>query len=193
MASDGVVLMFWGPMLVCLVALTITYFLIDKVSAAPKCFSYLGGRRILLGLSGAMFSVLLYCFFAAALIGLAKVELGHINYLNLLKSFVGYWLYMFSFIGTFMMLGVVIIGLPLLQILAKLRFASHAGMIGLSIIISALCSLYIAFNPYNNWCKANTVECVSSNFWSVFVACFVVGVGFSLAARLPVWRNIDAE
>lgn len=189
MASDCVVLMFWVPMLVCLVTLTIIYFRIDKVKATPKKFAWLGGRRILLGLSGAMFSVLLYCFVTAFLVGLDKVEQGHINYSTLLKSFLGYWLYMFSFIGTFMMFCVVIIGIPLLMILSKLRFASYAGVVGLSFTIGVIYSLYVAFNPYNNWCKANTLECANSSFWSVFVACFVIGIGFSLAARLPVWRN----
>ena len=54
MASDGVVLIFWIPMLICLVTLTIAHFQINKVTAAPNHFASLGGRRIVLGLSGAM-------------------------------------------------------------------------------------------------------------------------------------------
>ncbi|RYV01980.1 hypothetical protein SOPP22_10395 [Shewanella sp. OPT22] len=191
MTSDGVVLMFWVPMLLCLVALSVSYFMIDKVSATPKNFDVIGGRRIILGLSGAMFAILTYCCGTALMIGLGKVDQGHIDYLTLLKSFLGYCLYMFSFIGPFMMLGVLFIGLPLMMMLAKLRFASHTGALFLSSSISAFYSIYVAYNPYNNWCKANTLECVNSNFWSVFVACFVIAIGFSLAARFPAWRNSE--
>ncbi len=191
MASDGVVLMFWVPMLFCLVTLLILYFRIDKASAAPKNFDVIGGRRMILGLSGAMFAILLYCFVTALMIGLSKVEQGHIDYATLLKSFLGYWLYMFSFIGPFMMLGVIILGLPIIIVLSKLRLASHAGALILSVLIGAIYSIYVIYNPYNNWCKANTLECANSNFWSVFVACFVISLGFSLAARFPVWRNSE--
>jgi hypothetical protein len=191
MASDGVVLMFWIPMLLCLVALLVSYFRIDKDSAAPKNFDVIGGRRIILGLSGAMFAILLYCCVTALMIGLDKVEQGHIDYSTLLKSFLGYWLYMFSFIGPFMMLGVVFIGLPLIMVFAKLRFASHAGSLIISLSIGIFYSTYVAYNPYNNWCKANTLECVNSNFWSVFISCVVIAIGFSLAARFPVWRNSE--
>jgi hypothetical protein len=191
MASDGVVLMFWVPMLLCLVALIISYFRIDKASATPKNFDVIGGRRIILGLSGAMFSILLYCCVTALLIGFDKVDKGHIDFVTLLKSFLGYWLYMFSFIGPFMMLGVAIIGLPLMMVLSKLRFASHLGAVIISLFIAAIYSIYVVYNPYNNWCEANTLECANSNFWSVFIACFVIAIGFSLAARLPVWRNSE--
>lgn len=189
MASDGIVLMFWLPMLLCLVGLSVSYFKIDKVSAAPKKFDVIGGRRIIMGLSGAMLAILLYCCGTALMIGLGKVEQGHIDYAMFLELFFGYCFYMFSFIGPFMMLGVVFIGIPLIMGLAELRFASHTGTLIISTLISASYSTYVAYNPYNNWCKSNTLECVNSNFWTVFLACFITGIGFSLAARFPVWRN----
>lgn len=189
MGTDGIVLIFLWPMLFCLVALTASYFLIDKSDATPKKFKSIGLRRTALGLSGAMFAIVFYSAIEAISIGLKEVEAGHITYLGLLKSFPGYCLYTFSLFGPFLMVGAVIFVIPMLLVLARLRFASLAGTLFLSILSGVIYSAYIALNPYNIWCKENTVECVSSSFWSGFIACFFVAMGFSLAARFPIWRS----
>jgi hypothetical protein len=193
MASDGIVLIFWGPMLVCLISLLASYFLIDKESAAPKQFTDIGWRRIILGLSGSMIGTVIYCCFTALLIGLDKVEQGHITYQDLLNLLARYCFYMFWFIGPIIMFGVSFIGTPVALLLTRLNFASHTGVLFASLIISATFAVYVLISPVNSWCESNPIRCATNNFSSVFAASATVALGFSLAARFPAWRNTDGK
>jgi len=189
MATDGFVLMLWMPMLIIALGLTISYFYINKDNAAPKEFVHFGGRRILLGLSGAMFATIIYSIITAAMIGLNKVEQGHIDYTDLIKAFIGYCLYIFALTGPVIMLGVSLIGLPIMVGLRRIRLASHLGAIIVSTICGACSAIYVLTFPYNNWCTSNPIECAASNFSSSFIVCAAVGIGFSFGARLPLLRN----
>jgi hypothetical protein len=189
MATDGIVLMFWIPMLLIALALLVAYFVIDKNSAAPKEFSKLSVRRVILGLSGSMFGTIIYSCGTAILIGFGKVEKGHIDYVELISLVVGYCLYMFALVGPVIMLGVLFIGIPLMLGLARIRLASHLGSIIVAAIIGSLYASYVFVSPYNDWCTSNSTKCVASNFRSVFIACALVGIGFSFGARLPFLRS----
>ena len=180
-------------MLIIALALIIPYFLIDKQKAAPNKFSSFGGKRLYLGLSGSMFAALLYCFCVGVLTGLDKVNLGHLPIDELIEKSIGYFLYIFALLGPFILVGVLLIGLPLMFVLLRMRLASHFGVFVVSMLLGSMYALFVVAFPYNNWCTSHPFECALDNFASIFIIALVVGVGFALGARLPLWKNEKPE
>lgn len=189
MASDFFIAMFWLPMLVITFLLIIAYKRIDKPQATPQSFHILGGRRIVLGVSGSMLATFIYASGSMLLLGLHKAELGHIPDKDLVGWIVYHCFSNYVLLGPFVLIGLLVIGVPLVFLMSKIHMASHFGVVLLTVLVASAYTLYRYFSPYNLLCEVNPIECGVANFSDSFIFLVIISMGFSLGARLPLWRN----
>ena len=190
MASDFFIAMFWLPMLVITFVLIIAYIRIDKPGATPQSFHMLGGRRIVLGVSGSMLATFFYASGSMLLLGLHKAELGHIPDEDLIGWIVAHCFSNFILLGPAVLIGLLVMGVPFVFLMTKIHMISHfGGAVLLTVIVASAYTLYRFLSPYNLWCETNPIDCGVANFSDTFIFWVIVFMGFSLGARLPLWRN----
>jgi len=188
MATDFFVAQFWIPMFVITLVVITAYFFVKKHDVENE-FKGITAKRIFFGAVSSLLASIIYSGISALQLGLNKVELGHISYSELSGYYLGYWIYDFVLFSPFMLGGLVIIGIPILYALYKVRFASFLGIVLVALVMSSLRGADVLYSPYNIWCSTNAWQCVLNNFFDFFIACAVVGIGFGIGARLPMWRN----
>ena len=82
------------------------------------------------------------------------------------------------------------LGLPLLAVLRRIRFASLLGAMMSGQIVAAFFTwLFLA--PYIDWCQSHELLCFQSANKSNAILASVLTAGFALGARLP-WLYSDA-
>jgi hypothetical protein len=188
MATDFLVAQLWIPMIILTVVLLASYFILRK-KGIEKEFTDLNGKRVLFGFVGAVLATIIYTGVSALQLGISKVDLGHITYDELSNLYLGYWLYYFALVGFFMLGGLLVIGIPAIFLLNKFRVASYFGLFLIALLIAFIRGAIVMNSPYNNWCESHSLECSAGNFLDMFIVCAVLGVGFGIGAKLPIWRN----
>ena len=192
MATDGFVLLFWIPVLLISGVLCFAYFFARKGREFSRSFGKLSGRRVFLGICGSLLAAAIYALINSVQVGFGKIDQGIFTFQEMLVHVPSYFIYLYVLFVPFVLLGVGIIGIPSIFLLEKFRLASFVGIVLICLVVSTLWGLKVYFFPYNNWCDANQLACFRSNFASMIFACIIVGGGFSLGARLPLWRNSSA-
>ena len=189
MASDGIVAIFGVPMLVLLLVSGFAYLFIDKRSITPKTFSSFGFKRFVLGYCGVVFALFVWSCVMGVSIGFGKVQLGHITYDELRSLIIGYCFYMFAFVGPFILIGALIVGVPSISLLTKFKRASYFGLSAFVAICCLSLTIFMLAGTSSGSCSSNLPVCFFREFSSILFPIAVISLGFAAGARLPMWKN----
>ena len=189
MASDGIVAIFGVPMLVLLLVSGFAYLFIDKRGITPIAFDSFGFKRFVLGYCGVVFALFVWSCFMGISIGIGKVQLGHITYDELRSLIIGYCFYMFAFVGPFILIGSLIVGIPSITILTKFKRASYFGLSALVAICCLTVTIYMDAGTTAGACASNLLACFLGELGSILFPFAIISLGFAAGARLPIWKN----
>ncbi|OQX03119.1 MAG: hypothetical protein BWK73_40535 [Thiothrix lacustris] len=181
MGLDGFVLALRLPVLLIIIAIVVTCIAIGKPwLPLSHTFETLGIRRIALGTVGAVLACLLLC----SLVGLAAVIFGNANRENGVYQS----LYLATVLIPLILLGLLVF-LPLINLAAHWGYASLAGLLFIAFLLGLIPAFIAYYFPQNAWCINNVLACVSRDWLYGFGFGALIGMGFGLMARLPLWRN----
>jgi hypothetical protein len=150
----------------------------------------LGRSRIALGYLGAIAGLVAYSYIDTVDISRIKVARGDVTAPEAAHLFFGWFLNVFCLSTPFMVILMSALGLPLLAVLRRIRFASLLGAMMSGQIVAAFFTwLFLA--PYTDWCQSHELLCFQSANKSNAILASVLTAGFALGARLP-WLYSDA-
>lgn len=161
-----------------------------KGKPADKQFLKIGVRRIATGYLGGLAATAIYASIYAYLIGLNKVDLGHIPADGLADRLLGWSMYVFFLFAPLVVLILSLAGLPLFALLSKYRFGSFVGVASIAASLAVVYAASVFASPYNLWCGANQVRCVAQAFVDFGIPALLVASGFALGAKLPLVREM---
>ena len=98
----------------------------------------------------------------------------------------GWSIYIFVLYAPFVLVGCILLLLPILFILSKLRLVSAVGISLVALIFVGLSTGFTYMNPYNDWCEANLLNCTQQSLIGTLTFVLPVSIGFILGARLPI-------
>lgn len=188
MATDFAVSYFFWPVVI-ISALLLLLALAAKPSQPGHGFLSIGLRRLAFGFLGILAATALFAAIQTYLVGLNKVELGHIA-ADELAGWLPYWtLYLFVLITPFVLLVATLLGLPLFALLSRSGHASLAGAASIAVLWTLAYTGYVLIDPYNPWCATHPLQCATRTIFPVGAQSLLVALGFGLAARLPLIRG----
>ena len=153
---------------------------------APSARSLSGS--LIKGYFGLLFGTFLYAWISALIIGINKVELGHITSGELPGLIPAWSLYWFVIFAPFALVIFTITGLPLFLVLRKLKIASIFLMLLGVVAASILAGAYLYINSQDNWCQTSQLHCFVSNAWGVALPAFFATLFFCVCVPLPLFR-----
>jgi len=188
MGLDGVVIMFFLPVIIGVIAFLVIG-LKAKSTEEGKGVLKIGIKRLAFGYIGVTAAMALYAIIEASILGLKKVEQGHIVADKLLAWIPGGSLYYFVIFETISIILLSALGLPLFYLTSKIRLGSIAGTIIIALAISVVYSAIIFANPYNIWCASNIGTCTIRALIGAGIPSVIAALGFGLGARLPLVKS----
>lgn len=192
MATDFAVQFFFYPVLLGVLVLCVLAWRLKPIENGLG-LAGLGIRRIVHGYIGVILAALVFACIQTYIIGIEKVELGHIKQEEL-ASWVPPWgIYMFILTVPFILLVVSFIGFPLLIVFSKLRLNSIFGVMVISLVFPVGLTAFTYINPYNIWCTTHLAACSFQSFYTSLWPSILVGLSFGIFARLPMWREVQAS
>ena len=177
---------FFGPLIAIGIAILL-YLTVSGRKAAITGSSKLGlGRtRLALGYLGALIVVAIYCYVDTTDLSHTKVARGDVTPVEAAQNFWGWYLNIFCLMTPFVIFFLTAVGLPLLAVLRRFRFASVLA----AMLCSQACAAFISLYSYNDYCDSHRLACFRFNFASNSILAGAVTAGFVLMARLPWLRS----
>lgn len=176
---------FFGPLI--LIGTAILLYLAIRSRRSPVTGSSmlgLGWSRIAIGYLCSLLALVAYCYMDTTDLSRMKIARGDVTAGEPSQYFFGWFLNIFCLVAPFMFILMTALGLPLLSVLRRVRFASVLGTMMLSQLVAA-CFTWIFLSPYTDWCKAHELLCFKTANKSNAILAGLLTAGFALGARLP--------
>jgi hypothetical protein len=179
----------FGPLIIIgMVALLVVALARPRSTPAESATLGLGKRRLAMGYLGALVVLAVYNYIDTVDLSHTKVTRGDVTAADAARYFWGWYVFGLCLMTPFAIFFITVLGLPLLALLRRLRFASVLGALAASQLVALCLSLCVTFLD-NQWCHAHLWECSRSNFTSTAILAGALTLGFVLAARLPWCRS----
>ncbi|PZQ21824.1 MAG: hypothetical protein DI562_20240 [Stenotrophomonas acidaminiphila] len=192
MATDFAFAAFLWPVLLCIGFLLVLAVFVKPAPPPGDALLGLGRVRLARGYLGAVLATLICTAVSATRLGFDKVALGHISSTELQQLLPGYILYFFVLTTPFVLGLLTIMGLPALAALRKFNAMTVAWASIVALLFSIALGALTILKPYNQWCATHLAACGVESSFSTALLALPVAIGFTLAARIPLWRNATA-
>lgn len=181
---------FFGPLII-IGVMALLYLAIfgRKPVSSESALLGLGRRRLAMGYLGALAVLAAYNYIDTVDLSHTKVTRGDVTVAEAARYFWGWYIYGFCLITPFAIFFVTVLGLPLLALLRRLRFASVFGAVAVSQLVSLCLSLCVVLFFENQWCDSHRWKCFYSDFTPTAALACALTFAFVIAARLPWWRS----
>ena len=139
----------------------------------------LGRKRIALGYIGAIAALAVYSYIDTTEISHTKVARGDVTATEAAQFFFSWFLNVFCLSTPVMILLMSALGLPLLSVLRRIRFASLIGVMILGQMVAAFFTR-LFLSPYTKWCRAHELGCFQTANKSNATLAIMLTAGFAL-------------
>ena len=187
MGSEAAIPLF-GPLIIIGVATLLCLALFGRRVPPESALLGLGRRRLAMGYLGALAVLAVSNYIDTVDLSHTKVTRGDVTDAEAAQYFWGWYVFGLCLVTPFVIFFLTVLGLPLLALLRRLRFASVAGGVAASLLVALCLSLFVTVLD-NQWCHSHLWKCSVANFTDTAILAGALALGFVLAARLPWWRS----
>ncbi len=182
----------FGPVLV-LCAIFLVYLAVSGRHRPVDVKSTLGlGRsRLARGYLAVIVVCLAYAYWDTVALIEFKVARGDVSQAEASQNLWGWFVYGFTLSAPFNLLFLTALGLPTLSLLRRIGFMSVAGVGVASQVIALILVILLMLLFENDWCRANTVQCMARDYGETGVLALLMALAFSLAAKLPWLKWVE--
>jgi len=189
MGSEVAIPLF-GPLII-IGVMTLFYLAIfgRRPASSESALLGLGRRRLAMGYLGALAVLAAYNYIDTVDLSHTKVTRGDVTAAEAASYFWSWYIYGLCLMTPFAIFFVTVLGLPLLALLRRLRFASVCGAVAVSQVVALCLSLCVVLFLENQWCDSHWWKCFYSDFTPTAALACALAFAFVTAARLPWWRS----